>query len=394
MSLAAGRPPTTNSHVHVPPNFSAFATPGAVIDAAVAEGVAAVGFSNFFDHHVYADLADRAQAAGIVALFGLEFITVVPELAAAGVRVNDPANPGRMYFCGKGIDPMSPPSARRAGVATAIRTGNDARSAAMVERLAAHFASVGFDSGLTAAAIAERVASRAGVPVAWVSLQERHIAQAFQEALAALPRDRRATVLTAAYGRPSTVDPDAAVALQGELRSRLLKVGTPGFVAEVPLELGDAYAYVLDARGIPTYPILADGADPVCPYEASPADLAEQLRGLGVWAAELIPIRNHQAVVDQYVQTLTDAGLIVMAGTEHNTLDQIPLEPACVDGPCSDFARGAFYEAACVVAAHADRVRQGAPGYVSEDGAKVTDGAGYRALVEWGDRLITKGSSR
>jgi hypothetical protein len=379
--------PITNSHVHVPPNFSAFTTPQSVVEAATAEDVRALGLSNFFDQRVYADVAGRARAAGIVPLFGLEFITVVPELADQGIRVNDPANPGRMYFCGKGIDPDRRTD-QMAALAARIRSGNDERAAAMVDQVARHLAAVGFDSGLTAAAIAQRVAERADVPLEWVSLQERHIAQGIQEALSTVAPDRRAAVLEAAYGRPSDVDPDDAVALQGEIRARLLKSGTVGFVPEVPLAQADAYSFVLAAGGIPTYPILADGADPVCPYEADPFRLADQLQRLGVWAAELIPIRNHSLVVDEYVKTLTDAGLIVMAGTEHNTLDRIPLEPACVDGPTSELARAAFYEAACVVAAHADLVRQGGPGYVSEDGSRVGGSSRVRDLAARGDAII------
>ncbi|MDR0415877.1 MAG: hypothetical protein LBH76_00900, partial [Propionibacteriaceae bacterium] len=196
--------PVVNSHVHAPPNFSAFRRPADVIAAAQAQGVKAIGFSNFFDQRVYAQLGEAARAAGVVALYGLEFIAVVPELAASGVRVNDPANPGRMYVCGKGVDPARQ-TPRMAELAAAVRAGNDARAAAMAERVAAELAAAGFDAGLTADVIAARTAERAGVPVEWVSLQERHIAEAVQTALAALPSDRRAAVLAAVYGRPSAV---------------------------------------------------------------------------------------------------------------------------------------------------------------------------------------------
>lgn len=99
----AGTLPVVNTHVHFPPNFSAFGTVDDAIRVAVAEGVAAIGISNFYDQQVYTRFAEQAGAAGIVALFGLEFITLDPDLEAAGTLVNDPANPGRVYFCGKGI---------------------------------------------------------------------------------------------------------------------------------------------------------------------------------------------------------------------------------------------------------------------------------------------------
>lgn len=388
---AAGmRPPVVNTHVHFPPNFSAFTTVADVVATGAAEGARAIGISNFFDQQVYAAFAEQAKAAGILPLYGLEFITLDDELAAAGVRVNDPANPGRMYLCGKGIAPFKDKSATAARIAAEIRSGNDARAEAMVAKLADWFAECGLDTGLSAQTIARDVAEAAVVPVQWVSLQERHIAMAFQRALAGLSVDQRHAVLECAYGGPSGVDVDDPVALQGELRSRLIKAGTPGFVPEVPLSFTDAYRYVLEMDGIPTYPTLADGVTPVCPFEEPPAELAAELLKRGIHAAELIPIRNTSACVDDYVRAFTDAGIVVMAGTEHNTLDRIPLDVACVDGPVSAAARQAFWEATCVVAAHAHEVAHGRPGYVDATGARTPVTVG--ALVELGSVLIEGGN--
>lgn len=377
--------PIVNTHVHFPPNFSAFTTVADAIGQARAEQVAVLGASNFYDQQVYASIAELTQAAGITASYGLEFITHVPDLADQGVRVNDPANPGRMYLTGKGIDParLGSPAAR--AVTDEIRRGNDQRSAQMVRLVADRFEQAGFATGLDAAAIAAAVAGRAEVPLAWVSLQERHIAWAFQQKLAELPVGERSVVLERAYGRPSTVGPDDAVALQAEIRSRLLKAGTPGFVPEVPLSFEQAYAQILAVGGIPCYPVLADGADPVCEFEQSPAELAEQLVRRGIHAAELIPGRNHGAVVDQYVRVLREAGLIVMAGTEHNTSDRIPLDPACADGPLSPDTRQCCYEATCVVVAHAERLRRGQAGYVDAGGAVSADLA---TLIAEGGQVI------
>ncbi|MGV8907992.1 MAG: hypothetical protein ACOH1Y_03350 [Propionicimonas sp.] len=382
--------PVVNTHVHFPPNFSAFTTVADAVGVAATEGVRALGISNFFDQQVYAAFRDRADAAGIVALYGLEFITLDDELAAAGIRVNDPANPGRMYLCGKGISPFKQKSAAAERIASEIRSGNDTRATAMVDKLADWFLTCGLDTGLTAEVIAFEVAIAAEVPVEWVSLQERHIAKAFQRALFTLSADERDAVLESAYGSASKVDIADASALQGELRSRLIKVGTPGYVAEVPLDFADAYRYVLEMDGIPTYPTLADGVSPVCPFE-DPADtLAAQLVGRGIYAAELIPNRNTAACVDTYVKAFTDAGLVVMGGTEHNTPDRIPIGVACADGPVSDYARGAFWEATCVVAAHQHLVAKGEPGYVDATGARTGEDPAVRRaeLIAIGAALI------
>ena len=90
-----------------------------------------------------------------------------------------------------------------------------------------------------------------------------------------------------------------------------------------------AYRLVLERDGIPCYPTLADGVDPVCPWEEPPAALAGRLLERGIHVAELIPERNDRAVVDAYVSAFRDAGIVVMAGTEHNTQQRIPIEPRC-----------------------------------------------------------------
>jgi hypothetical protein len=108
--------------------------------------------------------------------------------------------------------------------------------------------------------------------------------------------------------------------------------------------------------------------DPVCPVEEPAAALAERLVERGIHLAELIPIRNKSAVVDAYVEAFVAAGIEVVAGTEHNTADRIPFDPACTDGAMSPAARAAFWRGTCIVAAHQARIAAGLPGYVDTTG--------------------------
>lgn len=359
-----------NTHIHLPPNFSAFDTAEDAVRAAAAEGIAVVGASNFHDHRIYRRFADAAAAARIVPLFGLEFIGVHDALRDAGVKINDPANPGRIYLCGKGIDPFAPPTATEARLQAQVRASDADRMGAMVPLVRACFAEAGLETALTAETIVEEVAERAGVPGAWVVLQERHVALAFQEALFLLVApERRAALLARAFGAPVGTSVDDPIAIQGEIRARLMKAGRPAFVPEAAVSVPDAYRLILEMDGIPCYPTLADGASPICPWEESPEALARRVLELGIHAAELIPNRNHPAVVDAYVGAFREAGLIVMAGTEHNTRERIPLEPRCVDRSLpSPAARAAFREATCVIAAHQHLRASGRAGYVDREG--------------------------
>jgi hypothetical protein len=382
--------PITNTHIHMPPNFSAFATVADAVATAAAEGAAAIGISNFYDQQVYGRFRDAAAAAGVRPLYGLEFITLDEDLEAQGILVNDPANPGRLYLTGKGINPFNAKSPAAAATAAAIRRGNDERAEIMVAQVAAHFAGLGFEFALTAADIAADVARRGDVPVAWVSLQERHIARAVHERLATLAPAERAALVERAFGGPAQAAFDDGPGFQGEIRSRLLKAGRPGFAPEVPVGFAAAYDYILAMDGIPCYPTVADGVTPKTPFEASAEALAAECVRRGLHAAELIPIRNSSACVDEYVRAFTAAGLITVAGTEHNTADRLPVDPAATDGPVSDFAKELFYRGACVVAAHQQAIAEGRPGFVGPDGARLGD---IDDFARQGDRLLNPGGT-
>src|SRR5438105_3305002 len=95
--------PRVNAHIHLPPNFSAFETVAQAVGLAEEQHVRVLGASNYYDYTVYVDFAAQASAKGIFPLFGLEIIALLEDLADAGIKINDPGNPGKMYLCGKGI---------------------------------------------------------------------------------------------------------------------------------------------------------------------------------------------------------------------------------------------------------------------------------------------------
>jgi hypothetical protein len=379
-------PPAANTHVHLPPNFSAFDDIASVVERAREEGVEAVGASNYFDFRVYRRFADSSAEAGIAALFGIEIIALQDDLEARGVLVNDPANPGRTYMCGKAIVGFDAPGPVATSLLDKIRRTSEERMAAMAARLAAGAREAGFQDMPAVRAIVDDVAARNGVPTEWVSLQERHLARALQESVFAQvkPGDRGA-LLAALLGGPvdSSVAADP-ILLQEAIRSRLMKAGRPAFEPEAPVSFEDAYRLVLELGGIPCYPTLADGASPLCPFEDPPEALAEALLERGVYLAELIPTRNAPEVVDRYVSAFRGAGILALAGTEHNTQRMVPLAPACRGGAAlSDLARTAFWEATCVIAAHQHLRLGGKSGYVDSDGRLASGFADGEARIRW-----------
>jgi hypothetical protein len=368
-------PQRVNAHIHLPPNFSAFDSVAQALALAADEQLGVLGVSNYYDYDVYGEFVERARKLGIFPLFGLEIIAMQPELRDAGIRVNDPGNPGKTYLCGKGItrfDEMSPEAQR---LIKLIRFNDSARMTTMVDQMRSTLRSRGLDCRVDERAVVDLIVERHGSARETVYLQERHISQAFQEAIfrqvPAPERIRRLTELLGAV--PKVSDPTDHVGVQNDLRSHLMKSGKPAFVPESYLSFAEARQLVLELGGIPSYPVLADGSSPMCEFEVNADQLTEQIRERGVYAVEWIPVRNQTKVVADYVTKMRAAGLVVTAGTEHNTLDLIPLDPSCKNGEVPSEIRQVFWEGACVVAAHQFLSLHGECGYVDSNGRPNAD---------------------
>jgi hypothetical protein len=359
-----------NAHIHLPPNFSAFETTAQAVGLAREQGVNVLGVSNYYDYGVYETFTALARENGIFPLFGLEIITLDEELVRNGVLVNDPGNPGKFYICGKGITKFDPLSLDALALLDVIRTRDSERMAAVTDRLAARFAEAGLDTGLTETTVKQRVVARHGSPIETIYLQERHVAQAFQEVLfERVAETERVELMTKAFGTAPKSAPDSANAVQNEIRSALMKAGKPAFVPETFVNRDHAFRLILALGGIPCYPTLADGTSPMCGFEAPVEDLIARLKEYGFTCAEFIPIRNTPEVLAKYVRAMRDAGIIVTAGTEHNTRDLIGIAPTCLQGaPIPAETQAIFEEGACVLAAHQYLASRNETGFVDENG--------------------------
>lgn len=266
-----------------------------------------------------------------------------------------------------------------------MRAANEARAHRITTRIREIFAGVGVETNLSDEDLASQVANRAGVPRVSVVLQERHIARGFQEELfRAIPSAGRAAVLERALGVPCSSNVDDPWTVQEAIRSQLIKSGQAAFEPEAPISFQDAYGLILELGGIPSYPILADGATPICGFEDPPDALVRRLLDRGLYCAVVIPRRNRREIVDRYVGALREVAIVVLAGTEHNTLRRIRLEPRCAgDEPISELAGDAFWQGTCVLAAHQYLRRAGRPGYVDGEGRRNPDFRSDEARIQW-----------
>lgn len=358
-----------NTHVHLPPNFSALRDGAQAVELAAQEGLNCLGASNYYNFAAYGPFAAAAAERGLFPLFGVEIIAFLGDLARAGVRINDPGNPGKMYLCGKGIfrfERLTPEAARILG---RIRGGDAKRMARMVALMDGVFERAGVPTGLDDVAAVSMLAERCGVGRETVTLQERHVALLFQEALfARVGEGERTAALAAILGVPAKAEWDAAK-VQNELRSHLMKAGKPAYVEEEFVSFDDAYRLVLELGGIPCYPTLADGAGTMCPFETPVEKLIDEIRARDIHCAEFIPNRNDAAVLEKYVLAMRAAGLVVTAGTEHNTPELLRMTPGVKGGGAvPERVARVFEEGACVAAAHQFLTASGECGFVDGKG--------------------------
>ncbi|HMK97200.1 MAG TPA: hypothetical protein VK425_06600, partial [Acidimicrobiales bacterium] len=293
--------------MHLPPNFSAFASAAEATEIAAGQGVRVLGTSNYYDYSVYGPFAEQAQARAVFPLFGMEVICLDAGLLRASARVNDPANPGKMYLCGKGVTGFDPLGPAATDLLAAVRGADSERAALLVDRLDAVFSAAGVPVSLSDSGIRAMVAERYGVPVETVYLQERHVALAFQEALfEGVPAAERARALLSVLG-PGTAAAASPGQVQDAIRSHLMKRGKPAYVAETFPPFEQVYQLVLALRGVPCYPVLADGAKPVCEFEQDVGSLLVSLRERAIYCAELIPNRNSPSTAQEYAGALREA---------------------------------------------------------------------------------------
>ncbi|TVR71281.1 MAG: hypothetical protein EA408_09800 [Marinilabiliales bacterium] len=352
-----------NCHIHSPYSFSAFDDLEQAFSMAAAEDVKVLGINDFNTTEGYSRFYELGLAYRVFPLFNIEFMGLLEEEQRKGVRINDPNNPGRIYFCGKGLDfPVS-----LSGSSSAKITSVTAESHRQVREMTARLNDL-----LQSAGSSERIGfDEVREKLTMGMVRERHLARAlrlmiFQKHPAA--GERKMFLKDLFGGTEPAADPADVAALENELRGRLLKSGGPAFVEEDSkafLDIDEICGIIADAGGIPCYPVLLDDAGGNCTeFESDLEALSGRLRAWDVPAVELIPGRNSPEAIRRFTGFFRDKGFVVMFGTEHNTPALQPLKVAVRGGgePDPDLA-GISYLGACLVAAHQYLRAKGETGY-------------------------------
>jgi hypothetical protein len=349
----------TNGHIHTSESFSVFRSPTEAVWQAAREGVAVLGINDHYTVAGHEEFRRACEVAGIAATFSLEAVAVDRDAADAGLKLNDPDNPGRIYLCGKGVT--------RVPSESSPEMRNLARMRAALERRNREI------TGKVAELFRDRLG--AGGPP-WEDVvaltprgnaTERHVAYAVLlrlRELAAKQGKSLSEIVAACCGTAPPAGGDDAT-LQIFLRAKLLKAGAPCFVREGT----DAFVSVAELRSIflafgaiPTYPVLGN---PVLSGEQNIEALLDRLEALGFHAVEVIPHRNTRERLEEIVFTAQRRWWPVFNGTEHNTPETRPLlDPYALDPEFEPW----FRQSTALLLGHQRLVAQGKQGFVDLEG--------------------------
>ena len=341
-----------NAHIHTPYSFSSFSDMEQAFKMAVDEDVKVLGINDFYVTDGYDEFYGLSSKYDIYPLFNIEFIALSKDLQNKGIRVNDPANPGRVYICGKGLNYPSVLVGDSKEALETVKDESQRQIVEMLEKLNAWLVEIGMDFTFSYEEVCSRFARRL--------VRERHIAQALRTVVFERydSDEKRIDVLQKIYGGiPTGVDINNAAAVENELRNNLLKAGKRAFVAEDEkafLTIEQVLKIINDLGGIPCYPVLLDDAKgQFTEFESDRESLHKSLIDLGIRCIELIPNRNKLEVLEPFVRYFYENGFVVTFGTEHNSPGLTPITPCCSGNiPMSDFLNQVNYEGACAIAAH------------------------------------------
>jgi len=361
-----------NAHMHTPYSFSAFDSVTQALDMAAEEEVKVVGINDFYSLEGYKEWSEECGKRHLFPLFNIEFISLNVEDQKAGIRVNDPSNPGRTYISGKGLSYPIILKGEEAKLLADVRAESNDQVERMCIKLNEHLDAIKAGFNISFAEVRDNLTKG--------SIRERHLAKAMRLAVDNHFSDDSAKI--AFYerlfgGSPLKSDVKNIAAVENEIRSKLLKAGGVAFVAEDPkafLPMEVVQRIIVAAGGIPTYPFLADNAKgEFTDFEEDLQKCADILKRRGISSCEFITTRNTTEILEKYASYLVDEGFVVTFGSEHNTpaMEPIKLRTRNNDS-LSEKLRQINYRGACYVAAH-------------QNGSK---------SVEEGDEIITKAISK
>lgn len=357
-----------NNHFHTPYSFSSFDDIKQIFELAKRENVKVLGINDFYTSAGFEEFNELSLEYKLFPCFNIEFMGLHKDLQKANIRVNDPNNPGRIYLSGKGLNFPVKIEKASAKKLKSLLIESAKQTERMLSLVAEHLGKIDTDLILDTKAVYENYTKG--------MLRERHIARAVRKVIQKKYQngnDQR-EILTKIYGKKASKSELRNNAeLEDEIRSMLLKSGGVAYIKESPeafLEVAEVLKIIIDAGGIPTYPVLLDDIDGnYTEFERDMGKLYNDLSSMNIYSLELIPGRNSIDRLEEFVVFFHDRNFIISFGTEHNTPKMIPLKVAARGGVfLSEYLERVSFEGVCVIAAHQYSKARGKDGYIDKNG--------------------------
>ena len=377
-----------NAHLHTPFSFSAFQNISQALDMAMNENIKVVGINDFYTTNGYQEWAEGCSERKIFPLFNIEYISLNKSDQAAGIKVNDPNNPGRTYLSGKGLSFPAKLDEPYASKLESVLRESNLQVQKMCDKINMLLLKLG--AGFTLDFEDIRASITKGM------VRERHLAKALRNKINGhfvTGAEKQLFYKAIFGGKALKSDIGNFAAIENEIRGNLLKAGGAAFIAETPeafLDMEMVCRMILEAGGIPTYPFLADDSNGTfTDFEAPKERVIEILRERNICSIELITTRNSLAVLEEYADYFNKNGFVVTFGSEHNTPAMEPIELFARNStPLSPLLLEINYEGACITAAHQYLVATEGIGYVDIDGKPELEKREYyitlgKALIEY-----------
>lgn len=357
-----------NAHIHTPYSFSSFPDMESIFTKGREENIAVLGINDFFVTDGYDAFYKGSLENRIFPLFNIEFIGLMKSEQEKGIRINDPNNPGRIYFSGKGLDyPFNPGFFHRLKL-NAVKRESQYQVKSMIEKLNRQINTINPSISLSYESVKREFAREL--------VRERHLAMAVRSAAEKHypdPVERLKFIESLYGGKKSKTDLHDHASLENEIRSNLLKSGGTAFVEENEnsfMSLEKIIKIILNSGGIPCYPVLLDDASgSFTEFEKDPDKLHASLSSRKIGCIELIPGRNSLSILEEFVKFFNEKNYIIMFGTEHNSPGIKPLTVTARDSvPLNEELRTIAWEGSCVIAAHQYLRAKGMQGYILDNG--------------------------
>lgn len=317
----------TNSHIHSPYSFSCFNSIKEMFDLAEKDEVKILGINDFFSTKGFFEFSSLAKQYKIYPLLNIEFLAYSPEFFNSRTRINDPTNPGRIYFVGKGLNPNAVLSNKNFEIFTKAKNAHETRIRKMIDKINNFFSENHIKEKISYENIKNTQAKD--------FVGERHLAKEIKNVF-----------------KIKNISED-------EIRNKFLKQNCPAFIEESIdsfLSIEDCINIIKNLGGIPCYPVLLDYKNgEMTEFEKDFDSLYNNLLNMGIKHLDVIPDRNDPENVKKFINFFDKKGFYILLGTEHNTSQKKRIRVTFKNNIELDEETSIIsYKGCCSIAAHTE----------------------------------------